>query len=480
MKSLNLILILLSLNIYSTIIGQKENNNWFFGYNNGLTFSTNPYTSISSSVYMFEGCASISDENGNLLFYSDGKNVYNKNNNLMTNGNNTLLGHSSSTSSAIIVPKPSSKVLFYIITVDYIYGTNGINYSVVNMDDNGDGVVQPNEVGEVELSSLNTNLPGPTGEKISIVKKANGNDYWIATISAGTNNFYIYEITSAGINNSPQIQSLGPSVISSNTNGYMKFSPDGTKLVRADFIPNTKVTLYDFNNATGILSNPIILTSGLTNLGWGDGFYGVEFSPNSQKVFFSTVSTNNNFGNSHIYEATISPSYTGSVLAAVVPNNGIGYAIGALQLTPETPQRILIAKDGEQYLAEIINPNAGILSNASNFNAFAIALTNNSGLGLPTFISGTYVKNDFSTIEENEMNISEKIISIYPNPTSSYITIEVKKDVKNQLITINTINGQKVKEIILNGNKIEIDLTNFEKGIYFLKLADTMKKFIID
>lgn len=480
MKSIKPILILLFLNIYTTIIGQKENNNWFFGYNNGLSFSTNQPVSIPSSLYTFEGCASISDASGNLLFYSDGKSVYSRNNNLMTNGDNTLLGHSSSTSSAIIVPKPSSKVLFYIITVDYIYGSNGINYSIVNMDDNGDGIIQSNEVGEVELSSINTNLPGPTGEKISIVKKANGYDYWIATIEAGTNNFYIYELTSAGINNTPQIQSLGPAVIGSNTNGYMKFSPDGTKLVRADFIPNTKVTLYDFNNTTGTLSTPVNLTAGLTNLGWGDGFYGVEFSPNSQKLYFSTVSTNNNFGNSHIYEATISPNYSGSNLAAVVPNNGVGYAIGALQLTPETPQRILIAKDGEQYLAEIINPNTGILSNASNFNANAISLTHNSGLGLPTFISGSYAKNDFSSLTENEMDVTEKMISVYPNPTSSYITIELKKEVNNQLITINKINGQKVKEFILNGNKTKIDLTNFEKGIYFLKFADTMEKFIVD
>ena len=56
----------------------------FFGYNNGLTFSTNPFTSILGGLYTFEGCESISDENGNLLFYSDGKNVYNRNNNIMT------------------------------------------------------------------------------------------------------------------------------------------------------------------------------------------------------------------------------------------------------------------------------------------------------------------------------------------------------------------------------------------------------------
>ena len=47
---------------------QKEANNWYFGYNAGITFSTNPPTTISGGMlYTIEGCASISDNNGILL-----------------------------------------------------------------------------------------------------------------------------------------------------------------------------------------------------------------------------------------------------------------------------------------------------------------------------------------------------------------------------------------------------------------------------
>lgn len=373
--------------------GQLENNNWFFGYNNGLNFSSNPPLNIPSSLNTFEGCASISDANGNLLFYTDGRSVYNRNNVFMLNGNNTLLGNSTTTSSAIIVPKPCSNVEFYIFTVDFIYGTNGLNYSTVNMDDNGDGTIQVTEVGQVQWSSINTNLAGPTGEKICAVKKANGIDFWVAATKAGTNNFYVYEVTASGVNSTPLIQPVGPSIVSSNTNGYMKFSPDGTKLVRADYNPNTKVTLFNFDNATGIISSPTSLTAALTNIGWGDGFYGVEFSPNSQKVYFASMSFNNGSGNGYIYEANIFPTFSGAVLAATIPNSGGGYSVGALQLTSETPQRILIAKDGEQSLAAIANPNIGLIANPTNFNNSAVILNNTSALGLPTFISGTITTN---------------------------------------------------------------------------------------
>lgn len=373
--------------------GQLENNNWFFGYNNGLNFSSNPPSIIPGSLNTFEGCASISDASGNLLFYTDGRSVYNRNNVFMVNGNNTLLGNSTTTSSAIIVPKPCSNVEFYIFTVDFIYGTNGLNYSTVNMDDNGDGIIQITEVGQVQPTTINTNLAGPTGEKICAVKKANGVDFWVAATKAGTNNFYVYEVTSSGVNNTPSIQPIGPSIVSSNTNGYMKFSPDGTKLVRADYNPNSKVTLFNFNNATGVISSPTSLTAGLANIGWGDGFYGVEFSPNSQKVYFASMSFNNGAGNGYIYEANIFPNFTGSTLAATIPNSGGGYSVGALQLTSESPQRILIAKDGEQSLAAIANPNIGLIANPANFNNTAIILNNTSALGLPTFISGTITTN---------------------------------------------------------------------------------------
>lgn len=387
-KLLSIIFSVILITLSTLTFGQLENNNWFFGYNNGLNFSTFPPSNTPGSLSTFEGCASISDNTGNLLFYTDGKSVYNKNHVYMTNGNNSLLGNSTATSSAVIIPKPCSQVEFYIFTVDFIFGSNGLNYSVVNMDDNADGLIQPSELGQVELSSINVNLPGPTGEKICAVKKSNGIDFWVVAIKSGTNNFYVYEITSNGVNTTPNIQSIGPSVLSSNTNGYMKFSPDGTKLVRADYNPNTKVTLFNFDNTTGQLSAPVSLTSSLNNIGWGDGFYGVEFSPNSEKVYFSSMSISSGVGNGYIYEATISPSFSGSNLVATVPNMGGGYAVGALQLTSETPQRILIAKDGEQSLASITNPNIGIIANPANFSNSAVPLNNTCALGLPTFISG--------------------------------------------------------------------------------------------
>ena len=93
---------------------QKQANIWYFGSNAGLDFNNgNPTALTDGSMFTQEGCASIADENGNLLFYTDGLKAWNKNHQSMPNGTG-LLGNYSSTQSAIIVPKPNSNKIYYI------------------------------------------------------------------------------------------------------------------------------------------------------------------------------------------------------------------------------------------------------------------------------------------------------------------------------------------------------------------------------
>ena len=105
--------------VFAMAYGQDETANWYFGRGAGLQFnndgSVTPLT--DGKITTEEGCASISDKSGNLLFYTDGITVYNKSHEIMLNGTG-LYGDPSSTQSAIIVPDPADRNLFYIFTVD--------------------------------------------------------------------------------------------------------------------------------------------------------------------------------------------------------------------------------------------------------------------------------------------------------------------------------------------------------------------------
>jgi hypothetical protein len=121
------------------LYAQQEAANWYFGENAGIRFDSaaGTVTAVNGGqLNTREGCSSISDANGNLLFYSDGTTVWNRNNVAMPNGTN-LFGNSSSTQSAIIVAKPQDPDTYYIFTVDTAFPQGsvdyGLNYSEVDM-----------------------------------------------------------------------------------------------------------------------------------------------------------------------------------------------------------------------------------------------------------------------------------------------------------------------------------------------------------
>jgi len=161
MKQLSLYFFLLA----STLYGQQETANWYFGRNAGIRF--NAINGTVSAVTdgrlrTLEGCSAISDRGGNLLFYTDGVIIFDRNHNVMQNGNN-LSGDFSSTQSAIIVPKPNDLNIYYVFTVDEPHHlnidnipdskvadddqkNNVLNYSVVDVRlNNGNGAVVPGQ-----------------------------------------------------------------------------------------------------------------------------------------------------------------------------------------------------------------------------------------------------------------------------------------------------------------------------------------------
>ncbi len=80
-------------------------------------FATNPPTALYGKVSASEGCAAISDKNGALLFYCDGKTVWNRNNAIMANGTD-LKGNFSASQSTIIVPWPNNPYKYFLFTLD--------------------------------------------------------------------------------------------------------------------------------------------------------------------------------------------------------------------------------------------------------------------------------------------------------------------------------------------------------------------------
>ncbi|HMC01900.1 MAG TPA: hypothetical protein VKN14_12765, partial [Flavobacteriaceae bacterium] len=70
---------------------QKESANWYFGGFAGLDFNSGtPVPHVDGKLETQEGCATISDVNGNLLFYTNGVQVFDRHHSVMPNGNDLL------------------------------------------------------------------------------------------------------------------------------------------------------------------------------------------------------------------------------------------------------------------------------------------------------------------------------------------------------------------------------------------------------
>ncbi|MFS4494101.1 FG-GAP-like repeat-containing protein [Maribacter sp. 2308TA10-17] len=321
---------------------------WYFGLNAGLNFenAAGPVQIPSPLLNAEEGSSIWSDDQGNLLFYTNGINVYNRNHQVMPNGSG-LLGNPSSTQSGVVVEDPGNPDRYYVFSIG---GAGNLAYfSVVDMTLDGG-------LGDVIVGNKNTFIQNVNGEKIAAWPHSNGTDIWVVLVD--TNNIYARLLTAVG---------LGPA-ITSNANsfgrrfGQMKFSPDGQKLAIGSY-PNASsgfmVQLVDFDNSTGQFSN---LQEWPLNQP-----YGVEFSPNGNYLYVTEMGWGGPVG--RLWQYDIGNNSTGASIGAsgVVLLSG-NYMFAQLQIGPDGKIYMATSFTGNNPrngLAVINEPNnQGLSSNA--------------------------------------------------------------------------------------------------------------------
>lgn len=369
MKKLILILVLGIITI-SSLYSQKESYNWFFGYGCGITFNTQdkePILLETSKNSSWEGCATISDKDGKLIFYTDGRTVWNKNHQVMLNGNN-LLGHNSATQSTIIVPNPGNNEQYYIFTVDAIESNrNGFNYSIVDIKGNS---------GNSEVITKNIKVHPKPVERIMAIPHKNRTDYWIIVHLWEKNEFLAYLLTKNGVSNTPVISS-GTVFSPKPTGSVIKASSDGSRIASAQSHAQV-IELFNFDNNSGKLT----LTHNLQHpyFTWP---YGVEFSADNSKLYASL------FIPCRLIQLDLKTN-PNSILNSMVilGENPNTFYFGSLQMAPNG--KIYVAQDGSNYLGVINNPNSDGLS--CNFKERDFFLKSaKSGLGLPSFLQSYFL-----------------------------------------------------------------------------------------
>jgi len=337
----------------------KQANIWYFGAKAGLDFSHgNPVALTNGAMDAYEGCATICDNNGSLLFYTNGGDqpfsgaIWNRRHQVMSNGylENTA-GCSSSMQSSVIVKRPGSENIYYVFTTDCYENSfaNGLSYSIVDMSLDGglgDVVVK----GEI--------LVPHTTESLTAALHANEKDYWIITHKVSSDTFFAYQLTNAGIVGVVKSK-VGP--VADEYVGEIKVSANGQRIA---FGGTSFAGIFDFNPSTGVISNYKDLGCPCST---------VSFSPNCELLYMV------NFLDRKIYQYDMM-AYNIKATKTLI-GTSTDY-LGTMQIGPDN--KIYIAVRNSQYIGVITRPN--IRGSACNFIKNDIFLNGKlSKYGLPNY-----------------------------------------------------------------------------------------------
>lgn len=268
MKGNCLVSVLLFLTV--SCYGQKEDYNWIMGFNPITTeepisyrfdFNQSPFLIESDNGVRFDNQnASVSNSEGDLLFYTNGCSVLDADGNQMPNGDslnynewvdifsvpNCEYGYIG-IQDILILNDPSDEDAYYIIQKTKIYGGNGVNdkdsvlfaYSYVDMTlNNGLGdVVQKNQ----QFYERGNLLRG----YLTAIRHENKKDWWIIQPVVEDSLILTFLLDENGISKIGEYNSHHFfSTSHSGTTGTAKFSPDGTKYALYNYYDNLQV--YDF------------------------------------------------------------------------------------------------------------------------------------------------------------------------------------------------------------------------------------------
>ncbi len=380
------------------LYGQKEENMWAFGYNAGLDFSSGSPVPFFTGIEQLEGCASICDATGQLLFYTNGAHVWDRRHQVMPNG--SLLQGSQGVSSvgqaAVIARVPGSNSRYYLFSVTHSIDSPGpaikatLFHSIIDMSLNGGW-------GDVLTMPQKTLLRDHINEEMTIVY-GNQCNYWLIVRSLKAEGYQSYEISAAGINPVPVVSPVDTTSSLTAMTGMIKASPDRTKIVSlCRNGPMKGIRLYSFDPGTGRLSDPKRITrstpAATDTTVYG---YGACFSPDNSKLYLDIL--NDLLQNEIVQYDLGRPTFT-EILAsqtrvAYRPRN----MSGDMKAGPDGKIYQTSAYPADTVIHVIHSPDLPGTACGYEENAIRLPAGMRSGYGLPNAVCVVEVLDDTLTI----------------------------------------------------------------------------------
>jgi gliding motility-associated-like protein len=338
----------------------NQSSSWQFGNGGSIQFDTSAQDShmvsvtplANSSFNIPAGSSSAVNNDGKLLFFTNGETIFDSSGNVLESG---FSGDKDISQNSLIVAKPGSAVDYYMFTIK----DNTLYYSIIHV----------NPDGSISTSMKNTVLSSGVDDKLSAINTNDGTGMWIMSHKENSNIFQAFQLTSNGISTSPVISATGTPT--TDAEGYMKFSPDGTRLaIASDF-----TEVFYFDNSTGIVSFPkhLFLASS----------YGLEFSPNSNYLYVSsTTQTKTDSASPATPGGSLLRINLSDYQTQIVSKGTASTSFGALQLASNGSIYVAQGDNSASCLGAVTDPNS---DGTSGYTTDKICISGTTALGLPNF-----------------------------------------------------------------------------------------------
>jgi large repetitive protein len=380
-------------------LDDQSNNIWYFGDGAGLDFNPDPDDPDAPTPRPIEnrhpqnipaGTTTISDETGQVLFYTDGATVWDLNGDEMANGD-SIGGDNTASQSVLAVPVPDEQTIFYLFTTQLSAdGTNVASYSVVDIKADN-----PSGIGNVVTK--NNFLFSPSTEHTAALNA--GDTTWMMFHELGNNTFRAYPVSSLGIGQ-PVLSSVGSNHGFNSGVGAMKFNSDGDKVaVTISEGGCNKLEIFDFDQDTGEMKEYARI-----DLGCDGDVYGLEFSEDGDRVLvsyrnggpgiqeFNIKAVENDDPDAAVCPSCFENASTRAEIEACINStkNTVGGTsglnLGALQIGPNG--QVYAAVVGDNRIGQV-NVGSGCNS-SSTFTLDGVEpMPGTSNLGLPSFVQNS-------------------------------------------------------------------------------------------
>ncbi|BDS10713.1 T9SS type A sorting domain-containing protein [Aureispira anguillae] len=475
------IILIISLFYFSNAIAQKHDNIWLVGNSDPSTqieFNATSFTIDTinkGGMEAFRAMTSICDSLGNLLFYTNGISVHNHQYQLMQNGDTLNPGPISDSwyntgyptcNNVIILPHPVQVNKYYIFHQSITYPSQiagfaeHLYYSLVDMNAN-------NGLGKVEVKNQILVSDSLSMGQVHTVKHANGRDWWLIQGKGKSIGFYTFLIHENQITLEYE-QYIGDTSRQgggAEWTGKAVFSPQGDKYVRCDYLND--LDIYDFDRCTGLLSNNVHIAI-QDSADINQSRTAVSISPSGQYLYMAS------FLNLYQFDLWASNIASSKDTVARVdnfyqffPNNRTLF--NCLELAPDG--KIYGVAPNTTYMHVIEYPDSvgaacSVLQHHINTNFInGFFMPNHPHYKNPA-LSGSACDTITNT---KTVEIIEKEVQIYPNPTSNLVYIEAVQEIEQ--LSIHDALGREVYWYHQPRQQgITLDTQQWENGIYYLSI----------